>query len=325
MTTPHGHPMRPALLDDQEATRAKHGNGAVVVGIDGSASAVRAAVWAGAEARRRERPLRLVQVYTLPQVRAPIAVGTCEQVRAGLAERAEGWLAEARTAVLAESPGLTITTGAREWSPVAALIQESQHADLVVLGSRGLGGFTGLLVGSTAVSVVAHAHCPIVVVRGRMPQDPPPAAGPVVVGADGSSDSDGALAFACEEARLRSAGLTVVHTWSDVVADGVLRPHPVQDDAAEIDRVEHARLADQVRPWREKFPDLSIDLDVTRGRPVRALLERAEHAQLIVVGCRGRGGFTGMLLGSTSQALIVHSPCPVAVVRSPDEGGDETR
>jgi nucleotide-binding universal stress UspA family protein len=314
VTTPHGHP---------EAARATPG--AVVAGVDGSSSAVRAAVWAGAEALRRGRPLRLVQVYAVPQVRAPIAAGTHEQVRAGLAERAEGWLAEARTAVLAESPGLEIGTAAREWNPVTALIQESQHAGLVVLGSRGLGGFTGMLVGSTAVSVVAHARCPVVVVRGRRPQDPPPVAGPVLVGADGSSDSDGALAFACEEARLRRAGLTVVHTWSEIVADGVLRPRPFEDDAAEIERAERARLADQVSPWRDKFPDLTIDLDVTRGRPVRTLLERAEHAQLIVVGCRGRGGFTGMLLGSTSQALIVHSPCPVAVVRSQDAGSEESR
>lgn len=299
--------------------------GAVVVGIDGSTAAVRAAVWAGTEALRRGRPLRLVQVYTVPQVHAPIAVGTHDQVRAGLTEHAEGRLAEARAAVLAGSPSLEIGTAAREWSPVAALAQESQHADLVVLGSRGLGGFTGMLVGSTAVSVVAHAHCPVVVVRGRRPQDPPPVAGRVIVGADGSSDSDGALAFACEEARLRGVPLTVVHTWSDIVADGVLRPHPLQDDTAERETAERARLADQVSPWRDKFPDLTIDLEVSRGRPVRTLLERAEHAQLIVVGCRGRGGFTGMLLGSTSQALIVHSPCPVAVVRTQDAGSEETR
>jgi len=293
---------------------------AVVAGIDGSGSAVHAAVWAGAEAVRRGRPLRLVQVYALPQVTAPIAFGTTEQVRAGLAERAEGWLAEARTAVLAEHPELEIATAAREWSPVTALIQESRHAELVVLGSRGLGGFTGLLVGSTAVAVVAHARCPIIVVRGRLPQDPPPATGPVVVGADGSPDSDAALAFACEEARLRGTGLTAVHTWSDVLADGMLRPHPLQENVEEIEQSERAKLAEQVSGWQDKFPDLTIELDVTRGRPVRTLLERGEHAQLIVVGCRGRGGFTGMLLGSTSQALIAHSPCPVAVVRPQPEG-----
>ncbi|WP_410645078.1 universal stress protein [Amycolatopsis sp. lyj-346] len=297
-------------------------DGAVVAGIDGSSSALRAAVWAGAEAVRRGRPLRLVQIYALPPVKAPVAFGTHEQVRAGLAERAEGWLADARAAVLAEHPGLDVTTAAREWSPVTALVQESQHAELVVLGSRGLGGFTGLLVGSTAVAVAAHAHCPIVVVRGRMPQDPPPVSGPVLVGADGSPDSEAALAFACEEARLRGTGLVAVHTWSDVLADGMLRPHPLQEDSAEIATAERAKLAEQVVGWQQKYPDLSIELRVMRGRPVRTLLELGEQAQLIVVGCRGRGGFTGMLLGSTSQALIAHSPCPVAVVRPQKVGGE---
>ncbi|MFG1643555.1 universal stress protein [Amycolatopsis sp. NPDC049252] len=295
-------------------------DGAVVAGIDGSASAVQAAVWAGAEARRRGRPLRLVQIYTLPQVSAPVAFGSADQVREGLAQRAGEWLAGARTAVLAEHPDLEITTAAREWSPVTALTQETQHAELVVLGSRGLGGFTGLLVGSTAVSVVAHAHCPIVVVRGRTPHDPPPATGPVLVGADGSPDSDAALAFACEEARLRGTGLIAVHTWSDVLADGVLRPHPLQENPVDIAAAERAKLAEQVVGWQRKYADLSIEFEVTRGRPVRTLLERGEDAQLIVVGCRGRGGFTGMLLGSTSQALIAHSPCPVAVVR-PQQAG----
>jgi nucleotide-binding universal stress UspA family protein len=287
--------------------------GAVVAGVDGSASATQAAVWAGAEALRRRRPLRLVHVYALPQVHAPIAAGTHDRVRAGLAVRAESRLADARTAVLAGSPGLDIGTAAREWSPVTALVQESRNADRLVLGSRGLGGFTGMLVGSTAGSVVAHAHCPIVVVRGRVPD-----AGPVVVGADGSSDSDAALAFACDEARLRGATLTVVRAWNDSVADGVLRPRPSRDDGAGIGRAERAGLAEQVSGWREKFPDLTIDLDVPRGRPARTLLERGERAQLLVVGCRGLGGFTGMLLGSTSQALIAHAPCPVAVIRARD-------
>ncbi|ADJ47240.1 universal stress protein [Amycolatopsis mediterranei S699] len=298
-------------------------DGVVVAGIDGSSSAVQAAVWAGAEAGRRGRPLRLVQVYALPQVKAPVAFGTHEQVRAGLAERAEGRLAEARDAVLAEYPGLDVTTAAREWSPVTALVQESQHAELLVLGSHGLGGFTGLLVGSTVAAVAAHAHCPIAVVRGRTPHDAPPDAGPVLVGADGSADSEAALAFACEEARLRGTRLVAVHTWSDILADGMLRAHPLQQDPAEIAVVERVKPAEQVVGWQRKYPDLTIELEVTRGRPVRTLLERGETAQLIVVGCRGRGGFTGMLLGSTSQALIAHSPCPVAVVR-PQRTGSGT-
>lgn len=228
--------------------------GFIVAGIDGSSSAVQAAVWAGTEARRRGRPLRLVQVYTLPNVRSPIAFGSLDQVREGLAERAEEWLADARAAVLAEHPGLEITTAAREWSPVTALIQESQHAELVVLGSRGLGGFTGLLVGSTAVSVVAHAHCPIVVVRGRTPHSPPPVTGPVLVGADGSPDSEAALAFACEEAQLRGTGLTVVHAWTEILTDDVPRLYPLHVDAAAIERTERAKLTEQMAALAGKVP-----------------------------------------------------------------------
>src|SRR5437763_10464209 len=229
---------------------------AVVAGIDGSSSAVRAAVWAGAEAQRRGRPLRLVQIYALPQVKYPMVFGTQGLVRAGLAQQAEEWLDEARAAVAAEHPDIEITTAARAWSPVTALTQESQHAELVVLGSRGLGGFTGLLVGSTAVSVAAHAHCPIVVVRGRTPHDPPPDTGPVLVGADGSPDSEAALAFACEGARLRDTKIVAVHTWSDVLADGMLRAHPLQEDPAEIEKEERDKLAQQVAGWQAKYPDL---------------------------------------------------------------------
>jgi nucleotide-binding universal stress UspA family protein len=140
-------------------------DGAIVAGIDGSSSAIQAAVWAGTEARRRGRPLRLVQIYALPQVRAPVAFGSPDRVRESLAEQAEGWLAEAKAAVLAEHPGLEITTAAREWSSVTALTQESQHAELVVLGSRGLGVFTGMLLGSTSQALIAHSPCPVAVVR----------------------------------------------------------------------------------------------------------------------------------------------------------------
>ncbi len=276
---------------------------------------MQAAVWAGAEAVRRGRPLRLVQVYALPQVKRADRVRHHEQVRAGLAERAEGWLAEARDAVLAEHPGPRNHHGGPGMEP----------------GHRADPGVAARRTGRARLPRAGRVHRPARRLdrgrrgrarplpdhRGPRPDAPGPAAdtGPVVVGADGSPDSDAALAFACEEARLRGTGLTAVHTWSDILADGMLRPHPLQENVEEIEQTERAKLAEQVGGWQEKYPDLKIELDVTRGRPVRTLLERGEHAQLIVVGCRGRGGFTGMLLGSTSQALIAHSPCPVAVVR----------
>ncbi|MGW4489006.1 universal stress protein [Amycolatopsis sp. NPDC004368] len=283
----------------------------VLAGIDGSSSAVHAAVWAAAVAARRGAMLKLVQAYTVPE---PGMSGmSVTAVRDGFRSLAESGLAEAEGAVLAAWPALPIERCAAEGSVVGVLLRESAVAELVVLGSRGLGGFTGLLLGSTAVAVAGHAPCPVVVVRGRKPDDAPPATGPVLVGLDGSPDSNDALGYACEEATARGTRLVAVHTWNEITPEGVLRKSDSRpEDVAAAER----RLVDQqLAPWREKFPDLPIDVVVVHGRPVRTLLELGEDAQLVVVGSRGRGGFTGILLGSTSQALLVHSACPVAVVR----------
>ncbi|QWF77995.1 universal stress protein [Amycolatopsis sp. CA-230715] len=287
----------------------------VVAGIDGSESAARAALWAADEAVRHGLPLRLVHVYTVPRTGLPGLVGPISAVRERLADRGSDWLADAKKAVLATHPGLVVETATREWNPVSALVQESGLARVLVVGSRGLGGFTGLLVGSTAVAVAAHARCPLMVVRGRTPVDPPPGSGAVVVGTDGSAESDAALAFAFEEAASCDTELIAVRTWNDVIADGTLRPRAMSEDPREVIAGLEAELAAQLAGWRAKFPGVAVTAVVVRGRPVRTLLEYGESARLVVVGNRGRGGFTGMLLGSTSQALIAHAPCPVAVVR----------
>ncbi|WP_181770630.1 universal stress protein [Amycolatopsis pittospori] len=288
--------------------------GAVVAGIDGSGSAVRAAVWAAGEASRRNRPLRLVNVYTVP-ARIPSVAGSAEEIRAGFENRGQEWLSVAREAVLERHPDLVVEAAAREWNPVAALVQESLTATMIVLGSRGLGGFTGLLVGSTAVALAQHGHCPIVVARGKHPADSPPETGPIVVGTDGSPASTSAIAFAFEEAALRGTGLVVVRTWNEVAENGERWPHGHAVDAAATEVAERTAVEGQVALWRDKEPDVPLEIVVTKGRPVRTLLGFGERAQLLVVGCRGRGGFQGMLLGSTSQALVAHSECPVAVIR----------
>ncbi|MGW7534994.1 universal stress protein [Amycolatopsis sp. NPDC054798] len=283
----------------------------VMAGVDGSTSARNAAVWAAGEAEHRGALLRLVQAYSIPSpgITGPFATG----VRSGFQGQAEKWLDEAEAAVREARPGVRIERVVAEGNPVAVLLRESRGAELAVLGSRGLGGFTGLLVGSTAVALAAHAPCPVVVVRGRMPDDVPSPAGPVVVGLDGSSDSDDALGFACAEAIARKTSLTAVHTWNELSPDGTLHAMDVMPD--EVAAGERCRVEGQLALWREKYPKLRIDVEIVRGRPVRTLLEFGENAQLVVVGSRGRGGFAGMLLGSTSQALLVHSTCPVAVVR----------
>src|SRR5262245_19764802 len=191
----------------------------VVVGVDGSESALDAVRWAAGEAVRRQLPLRLVNVHSNP-VGLPGGLVEPAAVERALREQGREWLAEAGQAaveVSAESnPTLVLITA----SAVPALMKESRTATLLVLGTRGLGGFTGLMIGSTAVLLAGRARCPMVVVRGAT------ADGPVVVGVDGLPTSEAALAFAFAEAALHGADLVAMHTWADPVVDPVLLGHP---------------------------------------------------------------------------------------------------
>jgi len=205
---------------------------------------------------------------------------------------------------------VSVDTAVLVGPPIPTLIEESKAALLMVLGSRGLGGFTGILVGSTAVALAAHAQCPVAVVRGSR------ATGPVVVGVDGSPAGEAAVTVAFEEASLRGAELVAVHTWWEHASDAayVAAIEPVLNwDSLQLRGEEE--LAERLAGYQEKYPDVTVRRTVTRGRPVHNLLDLATEAQLIVVGSRGRGGFRGMLLGSTSQALVYHSPCPLIVAR----------
>jgi nucleotide-binding universal stress UspA family protein len=199
--------------------------------------------------------------------------------------------------------------------PAAAptLIALSSAARLVVVGSRGLGGFTGLLVGSTAVEVAARGHCPLVVVRAADHDSEPPAQGSVVVGVDGSAESEAAVALAFHAAAERGVPVVAVNAWFDTVLEQAWRQVAPVDRATDENRRQEW-LADQLAPHRAQHPDVEVRQRVVDRAPARALLREAAGAQLVVVGSRGRGGFRGLLLGSTSQALIHHSPCPVAVV-----------
>ena len=138
----------------------------------------------------------------------------------------------------------------------------------------------------------------------------------MVVGVDGSPTSEPALAMAFEEAAIRGAELVAVHAWVEFASDTVYasaRQFFVDWDA--IENREREMLAERLAGWREKYPDVTVRRVVMGGRPARCLVEQAADAQLLVVGSRGHGGFAGMLLGSTSHALIHHAPCPLLVVR----------
>ncbi|MFF2027707.1 universal stress protein, partial [Streptomyces sp. NPDC058171] len=210
---------------------------------------------------------------------------------------------------------LDITTEQFEAKVSQTLIELSANAHMVVLGSRGHGEFTGLLIGSTTSAVAAHGHCPLVVVRGRTLDGQPPTEGPIVVGVDGSESSRAALEVAFEQAAARGASLVAVNVWSDVSVQPSLGASPDDPLWSSIQTGEEVVLSERLAGYQERYPDVTVERVVARDRPVRVLSEFAEKAQLIVVGSRGRGGFKGMLLGSTSNALLHTADCPVMIVR----------
>jgi len=288
----------------------------IVVGVDGSESALHATRWAAREAEQRNVALRLVHVCHLTPVRHPRQVSPPAPYQEAMLEQGRHWLTEASDAARHVAPGLPVVTDLHLGVAASALINESQDAQLMVLGSRGLGGFTSLMVGSVAVALSAHGHCPVVVMHSAARDGAPPADGPIVVGVDGSELSDAALTFAFEAAAARGVPLVAVHTWLDVNAAGAWAVLPGTIDWDWLQKEEEKLLTERLVAWREKFPHVEVRPVVARDRPDRALLEHAAGAQLLVVGSRGRNAVTGMGLGSVSQTLLHHAECPVVVART---------
>lgn len=293
----------------------------VVVGVDGSESALMAVRWAAREAVLRGLLLRLVQAFSWPNVRHFGDPGLGFDYYEVLVQAAREQVSAAADAAAAAAPGVEVEQHVAAGYPIPMLDDESRRAQLLVLGSRGLGGVTGLLLGSVSEALATHAACPVVVVRGAEPPDALTRL-PVVVGVDGTPNSEAALAFAFGAADARRVPLIAVHTWWESHADPVL--DVVLDwDAIEAD--EREVLAQRLAGWGQKYPDVAVQRIVARDRPARRLLEQARSAQLVVVGSRGRGTLAGLFLGSVSHALLHHAPCPVAIVRpEPSNGHGES-
>lgn len=291
---------------------AQRAGGPVVVGIDGSRSARAAAGWAAAEAQRRGAPLRLVTAFGWMEVGpVPLGPNPGPDYRERLVGEARERVAEVAREVAAAHPDVVVTREVVTGYPIPVLTAESAQARLVVIGDRGLGGVAGLLLGSVAAALTAHAACPVVVVRGD-PQGPP-ADAPVVVGVDGSPVGEAAIAFAFEAAAARRAPLVAVHAWQDNWVDPQASPY---FDAEALREQERELLAQRLAGWGEKLPDVEVRRQVVRDRPAAAIVAAADGAALVVVGSRGRGALRGLVLGSVSRAVLHTAPCPVAVVRA---------
>ncbi|WP_067537014.1 universal stress protein [Nocardia crassostreae] len=284
----------------------------IVVAVDGSEISYQAVAWAAGEAEMRQVPLHIITSF-------PVTVGDEPRTALGAAELAavrrdgERVLAEATRIArhAARSENLPLTTEFTFELITPTLLSMSRRARMLVVGNRGRGAVRRAVLGSVSTAVARHAHCPVAVVHGVAETDPGSPGKPVVVGVDGTENSLPAIESAFEEASRRKADLIAVHAWSN--STGYDLPVVGWDGIRETQDV---LLAESLAGCGERYPEVRVERVVACDTPVRALLEHAEGAQLLVVGSHGRGGFQGMLLGSVSTALLHLAQCPVLVVRA---------
>ncbi|MFM9609337.1 stress-inducible protein [Streptomyces sp. V2] len=274
----------------------------VTVGLDGSPESLAAAEWAATLGL----PLTLVQVWEpvpAPMAQAPLLGAETHQhwtdripreTAAGLRER---------------HPGVEVTTTQVTGHPADALIEAAKDAELLVLGSRGLGGTVGFLLGSVGLSVLAHTQHPVVFVK----KDPQIAPGPVVLGLDTDRPDATLLTFAFETAARRAVPLRVVHAWNPppyiaygTPADPTLHEALLRGDAE--------KLAEVLKPWRRDHPGVEVTEQVRYGNPAVRLVDAARDASLVVVGRRTRHNPFGTHIGHVTHAVLHHCAAPVAVV-----------
>ncbi|MFE7528339.1 universal stress protein [Kitasatospora sp. NPDC057542] len=288
----------------------------VLAGLDGSPRSESAAMWAAAQAQRLGAPLRLLHVWPW------LSDENLDRAEPGdLRPAALDALARVADRIRLAHPDLTVETAVRPDDPVDGLVAEAREQELLVLGSRGLGGFAGLLVGSVSLAVAARATVPTVLVReaaAPLPVGNAGTSGEVVVGLDSSEPGEAVLAFAFAEAERRGATLRAVHGWEPLSAwaYGSMMPPPM--DIPGQERTEAALLSQHLADHRRRHPDVAIVEDVRLGGGAKALLDAAAAgAELVVIGRRERRHRLGMLLGPVAHAVLHHSTAPVAVVPHP--------
>lgn len=297
-------------------------DGPVVVGVDGSRLATRAAVWAAHEAASLGVALRVVSAWTMPVVIATGFGGAWVDPQL-LQEAADAAAADAASVVRDElgDHAPKIVTAAPRGDAARQVLDASVDASMLVLGTRGRGGFASLILGSVSTACVHHATVPTVVLDDTAGL---PGCGDVVVGIDDSTGAAAALRWAATEAGRLGAKLIVVH-GSDV--PNAMPPGGIDYGETRSDEFRGAAnhlMADMVAVATAGLerPPAAISFRPIELTATQSLLSEAKGAGLLVVGSRGRGGFTGLLLGSVSQQCIHHAVCPVVVVPQPHRSSD---
>jgi nucleotide-binding universal stress UspA family protein len=291
---------------------------AIVVGTDGTTSSKAAVDWAAREAQRRRLRLHIVHAFDWDWHDPQYDIGH-EYIDINR-KLAEAVVAAAIDQARTVAPAVDVDGDTLIGHAAPRLLDVAQHTELLVLGSRGRGGFGSLLLGSVSQRVATHAGCPVVVVRGRGDVDE----GPVAAGVDDSPTADIVLAAAFDAAADRGCALTVVRAYLPVIPLWLADVSAADVDTKAQDIAERTELDRQLAPWRDKYPQVPVETVMTHGSPASALVHLSARAQLVIVGSRGRGVVAGALLGSTGLQLLHHADCPVHIVRQASETGEQS-
>lgn len=285
--------------------------GRIVVGYDGSDPARVAVEWAVAEARARHRGMVLLHGILPPVTTGGLGVGLPPSL--DLINQLEANAKDQLDEYAREFPDLDVETVVSVGTPSAVLLEASELADLIVIGSRGRGGFMGLLLGSVSAQVAAHSQCPVAVIRA-------PSEGiHVVVGVDGSPAATAALAFAFDEASRHGWDVIAVHAWDVPAYDLLIVPNgPVPVPLADVADDEVRLTAETLAGFRDDYPDVEVQERLVRAPAVQAIVDASANAAMVVVGTHGHGPAMGALLGSVSNGVLHKAQVPVVVVPPSD-------
>lgn len=289
---------------------------AIVAGLDGSAESLAAADWAAQEARRRGTTLRLVHAWE-PGPYSYLPLGGPEPQP----EWADRVPREAAATLLNRYPELSIETEETADHPVTVLTDAATHAELLALGSRGLSGFTGFLVGSVSLAVVARVERPVALIRAERDhrqatrgQDTATALPEVVLGLKLGADDDAPIRFAFDAAARRQLPLRVLHTWNFPPSYGYAAGTVDPSLLTELATQEEQAVAEALASWRDSYPDVVVTTSIRSGRAGHLLVEAAADAALVVVGRHIRHSVLGSHIGPVVHAVMHHCEAPIAVV-----------
>ena len=279
----------------------------IVAATDGSEESLRAVEWAAREAVLHGAPLRIVSAASLPRTASLQLKPERDVVLGYVHEHRDQALAAAEARAAEMAPGLLISTDPLEGSPARAVSASGSGVLMLVVGSRSLGAFTAMVLGSVARYTADYASCPVVVVREET------AAVHRLVGVGDLDDCADSLAFAFEEAALRKASLRAIHAWhapqASISRAGTPYPPPALHAAAADAARELMSLLDR---WQEKYPDVPVSQDVVHGHPGRELASLSARAYLVVLG--RHPGLPGP--GSVRHAVLNHAHGPIVIVPS---------